>query len=393
MSGPLDNIKVLDFTPLLPGPFATLYLSDMGAKVLRVTSASRSDPLEARLPIVPGKSISAMSAYLGRGKRSINLNLKNPRTAEIIHRLVGQYDIVIEAFRPGVMAKLGFDYQNLSRVNPAIIYCSLTGFGQTGPLSHKAGHDINFVARSGIPSYSGRRESGPSLMGMQIADVAAGALNAVVGILAAVIRRKETGEGQYIDISMTDGMIAFNALYGAAFLGGAGEPVREGERLNGGILYDFYETKDGEHMSLGAVEPKFFDAFCERIDRMDLAAGGISPPDIDRVKSEIRAVFKSKTRSEWVEIFQDVDACVEPVVHLPEALTGSHAKAREMVMDVDFADGGKIRQVANPIKFSGSRQEHCFAGAPGGAHTKEVVLELGYTEDEYESMEAAGVFS
>ncbi len=393
MAGPLDTLKILDLTALLPGPFATLYLSDMGATVLRITSASRPDPLETRHPIVPGKSISAVSAYLGRGKLSMNLNLKHPRSAEIIRRLVEEYDIVIEQFRPGVMARLGLDYESLSKMNPAVIYCSLTNFGQTGPMRHRAGHDINMLARSGVASYSGKQESGPALMGMQIADLAAGSLNAVISILAAVIKRRETGEGQYIDISMTDGMIAFNALYGASFLGGAREPIRQGERLNGGILYDFYETKDGEHMSLGALEPQFFKAFCEKIGRADLAAGGIHPADVDRVKDEIRQVFKSRTRDEWVEAFRDVDACVEPVMHLSEALNGGHAKAREMVMDINFADGGSIRQVANPIKFSRSKQDYAFAGVPAGTHTKTIVLGLGYAEDEYKSMEAAGVFS
>jgi crotonobetainyl-CoA:carnitine CoA-transferase CaiB-like acyl-CoA transferase len=393
MSGPLDTLKILDLTALLPGPFATLYLSDMGATVLRVTSASRPDPLETRHPIVPGRSISAISAYLGRGKLSLNLNLKHSRAAEIIHRLIQEYDIVIEQFRPGVMARLGLDYESLSKVNPAVIYCSLTSYGQTGPLSNRAAHDINMVARSGIAAYSGKQESGPALMGMQIADLAAGSLNAVIGILAAVIKRRETGEGQYIDVSMTDGMTTFNALSGASFLAGAGEPVREGERLNGGILYDFYETKDGEYMSLGALEPHFFNTFCEKIGRADLAAGGIQPGDVNRVKDEIRAVFKSRTRNEWVETFRDVDACVEPVVHLSEALNGGHAKTREMVIDVDFSDGGRIRQVANPIKFSRSKQDYAFAGVPAGTHTNMIVLGLGYSEDEYKIMEAAGVFS
>jgi crotonobetainyl-CoA:carnitine CoA-transferase CaiB-like acyl-CoA transferase len=393
MGGPLDTLKILDFTALLPGPFATLYLSDMGATVLRITSASRHDPVETRHPIVPGKPISAMSAYLGRGKLSLNLNLKHRRSSEIIHRLIQEYDIVIEQFRPGVMTRLGLDYESLSKVNPALIYCSLTSYGQTGPLRHRAGHDINMFARSGLASYSGKQESGPALTGMQIADLTAGSLNAVIGILAAVIKRRDTGEGQYIDISMTDGMIAFNALYGASFLAGAGEPVREGERLNGGILYDFYETKDGEFMSLGALEPQFFKTFCERIGRADLAAGGIHPSDVKQVKDEIRAVFKSRTRNEWVETFRDVDACVEPVLHVSEALNGGHAKAREMVIEVDFSDGGRIRQVANPIKFSRTKQDYAFAGVPAGTHTKQIVLGLGYSEEEHKFMEVEGVFS
>lgn len=392
MSGPLSHLKILDFTTLLPGPFATVYLSDLGACVLRVSSTSRPDPVEKRPPMVPDKSISAISAYLGRGKLSINLNLKSPSAKEIVHRLIKSYDIVIEQFRPGVMAKLGLDYESLCKVNPDIIYCSLTGFGQTGPLSKRAGHDINYLALSGLLSYSGKKDSGPALTGMQIADIASGSMNTVIGILAAVVERQKTGKGQYIDVSMTDGMLAFNAMYGASFLGGGREPVREGERLNGGSLYDFYETRDHEHMSVGSLEPQFFKLFCETIGRPDLSSESVEPRDADGVKSVIRAIFKSKTRDEWVEIFREVDACVEPVMHLSEALAGSHARAREMVIEVDFLDGGKARQIANPVKFSRSRQEYPFAGVAAGLHTRQTVLGLGYTEEEYAAMEAAGAF-
>ena len=250
--GLLSGLKILDLTTLLPGPFATMYFSDMGASVLRIGSVARPDPIEFMPPFVGRGKRSALWAYLGRGKLSMNLNLKKPRAVEIIKKLVCEYDIIIEQFRPGVMAKLGLGYEDLKKINPAIIYCSLTGYGQTGPLSNRAGHDINYLALSGLLSYSGTKEAGPSLMGMQIADLAAGSLNAVIGILAAVINRKETGQGHHIDISMTDGAIAFNAIYGTTFLAGAREPSRESERLNGGTLYDIYQTKDGGYMSVGA---------------------------------------------------------------------------------------------------------------------------------------------
>jgi crotonobetainyl-CoA:carnitine CoA-transferase CaiB-like acyl-CoA transferase len=187
--------------------------------------------------------------------------------------------------------------------------------------------------------------------------------------------------------------MAFNVVQGAALLFGQPEPVREGERLNGGSLYDFYETRDGQYMSLGGLEPQFFKAFCEALERPDLVAGGIAPREIDKVKSEIRDIFKSRTRAEWEDIFRKVDACVEPVLSLSEALNSGLARSRGMVMELRLPRGGAIRQLANPIRFSRPRQEAASPGVPSGAHTKEIVLGLGYSEEEYLALEREGTFS
>jgi len=267
MPGPLNGIKVLDFTSLLPGTYATMMLTDLGAEVLRITSTTRPDPVDFLPPFLPGTELSAGSAYLGRGKRALALNLKDQRAAGIIKRLIPKYDIVIEQFRPGVMTRLGLDYEALSEANPEIIYLSLTGYGQTGPRNKKAGHDINYLARSGIMDYSGKNTTGPALMGIQIADITAGALHAVIGILAALVHREKTGDGQYIDLSITDGLLAFHALAGCDYLVSGQEPAREELILNGGSLYDFYETADGKNISFGGLEPKFFAAFCRALGR------------------------------------------------------------------------------------------------------------------------------
>ncbi|MBN2569317.1 MAG: CoA transferase [Deltaproteobacteria bacterium] len=393
MSGPLKGLKVLDFTTLLPGPYATLCIADLGAEVLKITSGSRPDLADLIPPFVPNTKLSAATAYLCRGKRSMSLNLKHPDAVEIVSQLVADYDIVVEGFRPGVMARLGLGYDRLKEVNPAIIYCSITGYGQTGPLHKKGGHDINYLSFSGIMSYSGRKESGPVLSGMQIADVASGSYNAVIGILAAVINRKETGKGQYIDISMTDGMIAFNAIYGACFLVDGKEPHRDGLLLNGGTLYDYYETKDGRHISFGGLEPQFFAAFCTAINRPDLISGGIETKDIGQVKTEIRQIFKTKTRDEWVAVFEGVDACVGPVLTLSEVLSSKHVEERELLVEVDLPDGGKTRQIGNPIKFSESRMEYTTAGVASGTHKKDVIMELGYSEEDFYGFEKNGVFN
>jgi crotonobetainyl-CoA:carnitine CoA-transferase CaiB-like acyl-CoA transferase len=392
MAGPLEGLKVLDFTTLLPGPFATMTLADLGADILRIVSPSRPDLATFMPPFIPSTKISAIGAYLGRGKRSINLNLKDSRTQEVVRRMIGQYDILVEQFRPGVMARCGLDYESLYVDNPKLIYCSITGYGQTGPLQERAGHDINYLSRSGLMGHSGRKTIGPVLTGMQIADIASGSFNAIIGILAAVVHRHATGRGQHIDVSMTDGVMAFNAMFGAAFLATGTLVGREEGFLNGGSLYDFYETSDGEYISVGSIEPQFFAAFCSAIGRPDLEAGSIAPQNLDRVKAEVRAIFKTKTREEWVAIFKKVDACVEPVLSLDEAFQDDLTKQRAMIVDVPLPNGGTVRQLANPIKFSRSQQAYKKVGAEPGTHTKEVFLELGYSEAQIDEFEQTGLF-
>ncbi len=392
MAGPLKNLKVLDFSTLLPGPYATMCLADLGADVLQVVSGSRPDLADVLPPFIQGTNISAAAAYLRRNKRSITLNLKDPRAIQIVHQLLAKYDVIVEQFRPGIMNKLGLGYDNLKHINSALIYCSITGYGQTGPLRNRAGHDMNYIARSGVASYSGKKGSGPSLLGMQIADVAAGSYNAVIGILAALAHRHVAGEGQHIDISMTDGMIAFNATFGAAFLVNGQDIEREGDLLNGGTLYDYYETKDGKHISFGGLEPQFFANFCNTVGRPDLISGGFSPQNVAQVKDEIRSIIRSKTRTEWMALFDDTDACVEPVMTLSEVFQDALVLDRGMVVNVPLPSGGAVRQLANPIKFSGTTPEYRQAGSNPGTHTAEVLRGLGYTDAEIEIFEKTGLF-
>jgi alpha-methylacyl-CoA racemase len=392
MAGPLKGLKILDFTTLLPGPYATMVLADLGADVLRVVSGTRPDLADFMPPCIPGTNLSCATAVLGRGKRCLALNLKDQRAGAVVLKLIESHDILIEQFRPGVMAKFGLDYETLKAANPSLIYCSLTGYGQTGPLKNRAGHDINYLARSGIMAYSGRKTTGPSLTGMQIADIASGSNNAVIGILAAVVHRQRTGEGQHVDVSMTDGVIAFNALAGAAFLADGTETRREEGFLNGGSLYDFYETNDGKYLSFGGLEPQFFAVFCQAIGRPDLIPGGVAPQDITRIKEEVRAILKEKTRDEWMVLFGKVDACVEPVLTLGEALRDPHVEARGSVVEVDLPGGGKVKQLGHPIRYSATPPEYRSVGVPAGTHTREILRELGYAESEIDEFEKTGLF-
>lgn len=390
--GSLDDLKILDFSTLLPGPYATLMLADMGAEVLKISSASRPDIVLDYPPFIGDTGVSASQAWLGRNKKTMFLNLKTGEGKAVVKELVKEYDIVLEQFRPGVMEKLGLGYEDLKAVNPKLIYCSLTGYGQTGPLRDAAGHDINYMSRSGIISQAGRRESGPSLMNFQIEDIAVGSMNSVIGILAAVNYRKNTGKGQYIDVAMMDGCVPFNSLDGAGFLVSGKEPKREGERLNGGCIYDFYETKDGEYLSVGSLEPQFWSRFCTAIGREDLIEGTVYPPNIDEVKAEIRGILKTKTRDEWVEVFSHYDACVQPVLNLKEALLeDEQVKEREMVVDVKLPlhEDVSVKQLATAVKLSECPCEYKFAGYPTGYHTKEVIEQLGM---DYAELKAKGVF-
>jgi crotonobetainyl-CoA:carnitine CoA-transferase CaiB-like acyl-CoA transferase len=392
MPGALQGLKILDFTTMLPGPYATMMMADLGADVLRVLAGSRPDVTVFMPPAIPGTDMSAAAACLGRGKRSITLNLKDQRAGEIIRRLIREYDIVIEQFRPGVMEKFGLGYSSLKEANPRLIYCSITGYGQTGPLRGRAGHDINYLARSGIMSYSGRKDTGPALLGVQIADVSSGAQNAVIGILAAVTHRLTTGCGQYLDVSMTDGAQALNALFGAGFLVDGEEPAREETILNGGCLYDFYETRDGRYLSFGPLESAFFNAFCKAIDRPDLMAAGVAPADGGKIKNELCHLFKTKTCDEWTEFFTGLDVCIEPVLTMSEVAADPQTQARQMIVDVPLPDGKTVRQFANPIKFSKTPPQYRFAGLPAGTHNREVLLGLGYTEEDIAAFKKSGLF-
>ncbi|AUG08536.1 CaiB/BaiF CoA-transferase family protein [Pseudomonas sp. S09G 359] len=371
MSGPLASLKVLDFSTLLPGPFASLMLADMGAEVLRIESPTRMDLLRVLPPHDHGTSAS--HAYLNRNKRSLALDLKQAEALEIVRELVKDYDIVLEQFRPGVMERLGLGYEALKAINPRLIYVSITGYGQTGPYKDRAGHDINYLALAGVASYTGRRDTGPLPLGVQVADVGGGSLYAVVGLLAAVIARQQSGVGQYLDVSMTDCSFSLNAMAGAGYLACGVEPEWESHVLNGGSFYDYYRSRDGRWMSVGSLEPAFMQRLCAALGRPELAALGLGPA----LKQALQVEFEKRSFEELCALFAGVDACVEPVLHLSEALQHPQLKAREVVSQVPRGDGSTQAQIACPLKFSEGLPAPRHIGVAVGAHSDEVLGELG----------------
>lgn len=388
--GLLSSLKVLDFSALLPGPFGTMMLADLGADVLRIESPTRPDLVRIFPPLVDG--VSAVHAQINRSKRSLAVDLKAHAGKAVIRRLVGRYDIVVEQFRPGVMARLGLGYDDLKKENPSLIYCSISGYGQTGPYRDRAGHDINYLSIAGITSYNGTRETGPTPMGLQIADIAGGAYHAVMAILAAAVHRKETGQGQLIDLSLTDAVFSMQVANAAAGLLCGVEPKLEEEIFNGGTFYGCYETADGRHFSIAGIEPHFFTRLCEVFEFPELAGHALSPDkDIQAMlKQRISDVMRTRTFDEWQAVFADMDACAEPVLTFSESCDHPQIQARKMVVEVPHGDTAQ-RQTACPFKFSSEPPRYAFTGASLGAHTREVLAGTGYADEEIDALCAEGV--
>ncbi len=386
MLGPLASLKVLDFSTLLPGPFASLLLADMGAEVLRIESPTRMDLLRVLPPHDQG--VSASHAYLNRNKRSLALDLKQPEALEVIRSLLQDYDIVLEQFRPGVMERLGLGYEALKAINPKLIYVSISGYGQTGPYKDRAGHDINYLALSGLASYTGRTDSGPLPLGMQVADVAGGSLHGVIGLLAAVIARQQTGQGQHLDVSMTDCAFSLNAMAGAGYLACGVEPGPENQVLNGGSFYDYYRSRDGRWLSVGSLEPAFMKQLCTALGLEELAGLGLSPQPAHQkqLKDALKVEFEKHDFAELRMLFAGLDACVEPVLNLGEALHHPQLQARELVADVPRGDGSSQAQMACPLKFSQGLPEPRHIGAALGQHTDQVLGELGFSAERIEQL-------
>jgi len=372
MSLPLEGLKVLDLSRLLPGPYATLVLADLGAQVDKVEEPGVGDYTRHSPPMKD--DTSALFLGLNRNKRSIALDLKSADGAAKLKALAKQYDVLVESFRPGVMDKLGLGWDALSKENPRLIYCAISGYGNTGPDRLRAGHDINYLARAGALAYGGQAGGAPALPGVQIADIGGGSLFALVGILAAVHERHRTGQGRFVDVSMTDGALAFLHMHlaGRLVMGKDGTPLQRGrEALNGGFAcYGLYRTQDDRWLAVGSLEPKFFQGLCEAIERPELLAGGYDTGEEGaRTRQALEAVFASKPLEHWVTLFRQKDLCIEPVREGDEVLDDPQLKARGV-----FAEAGGVMWLRTPLKLG----EVPLRPPPAlGEHTEEILREHG----------------
>ncbi|HQP49439.1 MAG TPA: CaiB/BaiF CoA-transferase family protein [Spirochaetota bacterium] len=391
MDYPLADLKILDFTYLLPGPFGTMILADMGADIIKVENPKNPDLMRFVPPLIDGMSAAYMQ--VNRGKRSLGVDLSTEEGQDIVYRLVKEYDIVVEQFRPGVMERLGLGYNRLREISPSLIYCSLTGYGSTGSYALRAGHDINYLSLTGVESWSGRKDTGPSLHGIQIADLGGGSKNLVIGILAAYIRRLRTGEGERVDISITDSVFSLSVFDTAGFLADGRQPLPEGEVLNGGSLYDYYRTADGRYLSAGPIEPKFLVNFCEALGMKDILGRGILTNDqVLEAKKQIGERISSKPLEYWISCFSATDACVEPVRTLDEAVTSPPLTERDMVIHCANQYGTDLRQIGNPIKFGSGPCTAGFAGVTLGYHNDAILDSLGFDHDDMAELRKKRVF-
>jgi alpha-methylacyl-CoA racemase len=403
VSLPLAGIRVLDLSRLLPGGFCSLLLADFGAEVLKVEDTGMGDYIRWSPPYYEGPHETARSALflsLNRNKRSIRLDLKQERGREALLRLVGDYDVVLESFRPGVLERLGVGYERMRECNPGIVYCAISGYGQQSPKRDASGHDTNYLGLVGLLGLTGERGGPPVQAAGQIADIGGGALMAAFGIMAALRERDGggpgsatpgSGEGQFVDVSMADGSLAWLAMVAGAYFADGAVP-RRGELLLAGsvICYRPYECADG-WVSLGALEPKFWQAFCRGVGREELIDKQFEGPG-SQAHAQVIEIFKGRTRAEWHEFARNHDCCLEPVLELDEALSSQLVREREMV--VEIAQPGAetpVRQLGIPVKLSRTPGEHDRLPGPMlGEHTQEVLREAGYSAEEVAELLDAG---
>lgn len=364
----LSGIRILDLSRLLPGPYATQLLANLGAEVIKIERPPDGDYLRAMPPYLAldaERVEGAIFAQNNVGKKSVALNFDDPHGRAILFRLVERADVLVESFRPGAMAQRGLDYAAVSARNPRLVYCSLSGYGQTGPYRERAGHDLNYLALAGILNVNGARDAAPVPLPVQVADLAGG-MRAALEIVAALVERERTGKGKYLDIALFDAAVDWmQTILGVCFRAEGENPKRGATHLTGAYpCYNVYETLDGAYMSLGALEEKFWRMFCENVGRVDLVDAQFDADAIPRVAE----IFKTRTRADWIQFSQKTDCCLEPLLDVSEALVQPQVIARNLAR----AEGTVPRL---------------------GEHTREILGELEMGQPEFQSLRAAGIIA
>ena len=386
MKRALQDIRILDLSRMLPGPYCSMMLADLGAEVIKIEEPKIGDPTRKSPPMIEGHS--APFAQVNRNKKSIAIDLKNAEGRGIFLKLAATADVVIEQFRPGVVDRLGINYAAVAEINPRIVYCALTGFGQDGPHRERSGHDLNYLALSGVLGLTTDDRGKPVIPGVQIADLAGGMI-AGFAILAALLARERTGRGQFVDVSMFDVMVSMLPIPAAHHFAGSTIPVGGKYVLSGAYpFYNVYETTDGKFMTLGALEPKFWANFCRKVDREDLAARQFDAGERrENLFEEMRNIFKSRTQSEWVALMSDADCCCEPVLSMSEAFVHAQTRAREMVRQ----SSSVTDQLGFSYKLSDTPATEESQAPALGEHTAELLDAMGITREERRRLKEAGV--
>lgn len=372
MKLPLENIRILDLSHMLPGPFGTMVLADMGAEVIKIEPPNGGDGFRQRNPKIHQEG----SAFLmvNRGKKSCVLDLRSPEGLAVFLELARTADVILEQFRPGVAERLGIDYPSIQKINPGIIYCSLSGYGQDGPYRDLPGHDINYLSIAGILDTIGKKDQPPALPGIQIADLCGAQWFVISVLLGLMARERNDGAGQYIDLAMTDAVFPWLSLFLSDYVA-TGTVTGRGESKSGGAyaFYNVYETADGRYVSLGAAEPKFWAAFCTAVGHEEwigkqMAAGEEQTALIQTVAD----LFKTRTQAEWVDLLFHKNCCFTPVQNVTEALNDAQLTHRGMKTTIHHPTEGDVINFAFPVKFSGMSAAETEAPPAYGAHTEEL---------------------
>jgi len=378
---PLDGIRVIDMAPLGPGPHCAQILADLGAEVVRIDRPDEAEgPRAGRIIRLPD------DAAIRRDARSIGLNLKTEGGREVFAKLVATADVLIEGFRPGVVKRLGVEYQAVRGIKPDIVYASLTGYGQDGPYAGYAGHDINYQAITGILSMTGRAGEPPVIAGNAIADNAGGGMNAVIGILAALFARQRSGAGRYVDMAMVDGLMTMMFLTVDDYLTTGVVPSRGETLLTGRYpCYNVYETKDSKYLSVGAIEPWLYENLCRCLGREDFIDHQYAEGEKrDDIFAAFREIFRTKTRDEWTAELMPAETCVAPVLAVDEVARNEHLLHRGLIVEREAANGSRRREVGAMVKLSETPAEVRRSRSDGDG--RGVLRELGYDDAAIEAL-------
>lgn len=395
----LEGIKILDMSRLPPCSMCTQYLADLGAEVLKIEATASAGERAVGYASEPSPQQDEggirTTAYnsINRNKKSLGLNLKTEEGRQIFYKLAEKADVIFEGFRPGVTQRLGVDYDTIKKINPQIIYCSLTGHGQDGPYALLPGHDLNYIATGGILNLIGDRDKAPSIPAINcIGDLAGGMLHAIIAILAALMAREKSGKGQYVDVCITDSVISMLGLLSWWYLQD-GLVTQRGEGLFGGQLpnYAVYETKGGGYIALGCIEPYFWENLCRELGFEDFIPCPTEASErTEEIRSSLRNLFLTKTKEEWFDQLAPQNIPVSKVYSVAEVFQDPHVLARKMLLELDHPTLGNVKQVGFPLKFSETPMQVRSFAPFYGQNTDETLAGLGYTAAEIDELRQKG---